>query len=133
VPELLGVSHVSLTVRDLERSERWYADVLGLRRVLLVEEPGHDFVVLLHPSTGTMIGLHTHVANHGERAHEVRTGLDHVGFAVASRADLDAWAAVLEAKGVEHSPVVDASYGHGLSFRDPDNIPLELFCLRAPA
>jgi glyoxylase I family protein len=29
--------------------------------------------------------------------------------------------------GVAHGDIVDASYGCGQSFRDPDNIALELF------
>ncbi len=29
--------------------------------------------------------------------------------------------------GVAHGDIVDASYGSGLSVRDPDNIALELF------
>ena len=33
----------------------------------------------------------------------------------------------LEEMGVPHSGIVDAHYGSGLSFRDPDNIALELF------
>jgi hypothetical protein len=33
----------------------------------------------------------------------------------------------LAALGVDHGCVVDAGYGSGLSFRDPDGIALELF------
>jgi glyoxylase I family protein len=29
--------------------------------------------------------------------------------------------------GIAHGGIVDAHYGSGLSFRDPDNIALELF------
>ena len=36
-------------------------------------------------------------------------------------------AARLDALGVAHGEIVDAGYGSGLSFRDPDNIALELF------
>jgi glyoxylase I family protein len=35
----------------------------------------------------------------------------------------------LDALGVQHGGVVDAPYGSGVSFRDPDNIALELFAL----
>ena len=37
------------------------------------------------------------------------------------------WQARLEGLGIPHGEVVDAHYGSGLSFRDPDNIALELF------
>jgi hypothetical protein len=36
--------------------------------------------------------------------------------------------AICKALGIEHGGIVDAHYGSGLSFRDPDNIALELFC-----
>jgi catechol 2,3-dioxygenase-like lactoylglutathione lyase family enzyme len=124
-----GISHISLTVRDLEVSERWYTELFGLTRLLIEHGDGHDFVVLMHPPTQVIIGLHTHRANAGEECSEFVTGLDHVGFAVGSRTDLESWGELLTERGITHSPIVDAPYGHGLSFRDPDNIPLELFAL----
>jgi catechol 2,3-dioxygenase-like lactoylglutathione lyase family enzyme len=33
MPELTGVSHIGLTVRDAERSAAWYERVLGMRRL----------------------------------------------------------------------------------------------------
>lgn len=124
-----GWSHVALTVRDLGTSERWYADVLGFRR--LFHEPGHDheFVVLVHPATELVVGLHAHAANDGQPCRETNTGLDHVALRVEGRAELEAWLDVLTTKGVLHSPIVDAPYGHVLSFRDPDGIPFELFAM----
>src|SRR5512135_1796565 len=122
-----GFSHVSLTVPDLVRSEEWYSRVLGLVRVL--EQPddgtGHQWVYLVHPTTYIGIGLHTH-ATTNERFSETTTGLDHVSFSVPSRESLDEWASRLDDLGVQHSPVVDVSYGGVLVFRDPDNIQLEL-------
>jgi glyoxylase I family protein len=35
-------------------------------------------------------------------------------------------AAQYDELGVAHGDIVDASYGSGVSFRDPDNIALEL-------
>jgi len=57
-----------------------------------------------------------------------RVGLDHVSFAVASRADLDDAAAKLQARGIEHGEVKElASFGLAiLSFSDPDGVHLEL-------
>jgi catechol-2,3-dioxygenase len=58
---------------------------------------------------------------------ELRTGLDHLAFRCADRGELGAWALRLDALGVAHGDIVDAPYGSGLSFRDPDNIALEFF------
>jgi hypothetical protein len=44
-----------------------------------------------------------------------------------SRDDLEAWKIRLDELGIAHGGIVDADYGSGLSFRDPDNIALEFF------
>jgi len=54
-------------------------------------------------------------------------GLDHVGFGCANRAELESWQARLDELGYAHGGIVDAHYGSGLSFRDPDGIALEFF------
>jgi glyoxylase I family protein len=46
---------------------------------------------------------------------------------VADRAELEKWARRLDELGVAHGDIKDASYGSGLSFRDPDGVALELF------
>ena len=56
-----------------------------------------------------------------------RTGLDHVAFACANRAELEQWQDRLEELGVKHGGIVDAHYGSGLSFKDPDGVALEFF------
>ncbi len=58
---------------------------------------------------------------------ERRPGLDHLAFACASRTELEDWERRLNELGVTNGGVVDAPYGSGLSFRDPDNIALEFF------
>ena len=62
-----------------------------------------------------------------ERFSEFRVGLDHVSFGCADRAELQNWARRLDELGVEHGGIKDASYGSGVSFRDPDGIALEFF------
>ena len=59
---------------------------------------------------------------------ELRPGLDHVRVRLRrTAAELEEWAGKLSSMGISHGGVVDAPYGSGLSFRDPDNIPLEFF------
>jgi glyoxylase I family protein len=84
----------------------------------------------MDPRSGIAIGLHHHQANPGQPFQESRTGLDHISFGVADRADLDAWARWLDELGVEHSGVIDTDNPLPYSvlvFRDPGNIQLELF------
>ena len=134
-PGITGVHHFSVTVRDIEASAAWYQQVFRADRVPMKfphyerEDTGYG-VLLVDPRSGLAIGLHTNTGNDGEEFDEARTGLDHVGFNVAAREELEAWAAWLDEVGVEHSGVRsgDEPFPFAtLVFRDPDNIQLELF------
>lgn len=126
MPDFPALSHVAVTVTDLERSRPWYRRLFDADPVLDEDTgPYHHVVWLLG---GTLFGIHQHQAPSSSAAFdELRPGLDHVAFGCADRAELEAWAGRLDAMGVAHGGVVDAPYGSGLSFRDPDNIALELF------
>jgi glyoxylase I family protein len=128
VPEIEGVSHIALTVTDLDASVAWYERLLGAQRLWEEEQDGHRFVVLFAPPL--VIGLHRFDATPpGDRFDERRVGLDHVSFQVPGRAALEEWARRLDELGIPHSPITEAPYGTVLVFRDPDNIQLELFAL----
>lgn len=133
MPEFTAISHLDLSVSDVEQSADWYVRVLGLTRVRRSDLDNRVMIVLRHDSTGLIVGLNQHHEPSAERFDEHRPGLDHVGFAVAERAELDTWQERLAALGVEHSPVTDAPSGSGsaLVFRDPDNIQLEFWWTRA--
>lgn len=122
MPDLLGVDHVALTVTDLERSEQFYLEVLGMVRLA---DFGHARI-LVHRPTSLVLALVRHDAAEASPFTELHTGLDHLGFGVASRDELVEWQHRLEALGVEHTPIRDMELGHHLNFRDPDNVALEL-------
>lgn len=132
VPALTGVHHLGLTVRDIETSEAWYTQVLGLVRVFVEPHgtgPGYA-VVMTYPGTNLFLGLDHHPAADREMFSPLRTGLDHLALQLTSRSDIDAWVTHLDALGVEHGAVVDSAepVPHALVlFRDPDGIPIELF------
>jgi glyoxylase I family protein len=128
VPQFPSITHVAVTVTDLERSTQWYSELLEAKPVLDEDETTGGFHHTVFPiGGGQLIGLHTHPQSSGDRFDEHRTGLDHVSFGCANRAELETWAAHLDDLGVAHSDIVDAHYGSGLSFRDPDGIALEFF------
>lgn len=131
MPELHAINHVSLTVRDIQASVRWYTDVLGLTELLKDEHPdGAGYgVVLGKPDFSVCVGLHTHDRADRERFSETRTGLDHLSFLAADREELAAWEKRLTDLGVEHSPLNDQGAYAVVVFRDPDNIQLEFIAL----
>ncbi len=122
MPDFAGVDHASLSVTDLDRSERFYTDVLGLLRLA-------DFGtvrILVHRPTSFVLALVRHDAAHGDPFTELHTGLDHLGFAVSSREELVRGSAAWRSLGVEYTPIRDMEFGAHLNFRDPDHIALEL-------
>ncbi len=124
--QLTGVHHFALTVTDVARSTPWYQRVLGLVVLRQVEVAGVSFVTLRSDGGALVLTLYQHPANRREPFNETRTGLDHISFGVASRAELKEWSERLSDNGVDHSPVAEDPFGAVLVFRDPDNIQLEL-------
>ncbi|MEO6468883.1 MAG: VOC family protein [Acidimicrobiia bacterium] len=131
MPDVSGIHHVSVTVTDIEHSVPWYSELLGLTKLMEESHPdGTGYAVVLgKPDWSMCVGLHTHSTNDRERFSESRTGLDHIGFMVSGRAELDAWESKLTELGVEHSPVNDQGGYAVLVFRDPDNIQLEFMSM----
>lgn len=122
------LNHVAVTVSDVEASAPWYRGLFGTDPVL-DEHTDTGFRHLVWAlDNGTLFGIHQHDRPlEGGRFTEFRAGLDHVGFGCADRAELQRWAKRLDELGIEHGDIVDAPYGSGLSFRDPDGIALEFF------
>jgi len=95
---------------------------------VLDEDAGDFYHAVYALENGTLFGVHTHPKpNDQPDFSEFRSGLDHVAFGLPSRSDLEKWEGRLNELGIEHGGIVDAPYGSGLSFRDPDNIALEFF------
>jgi glyoxylase I family protein len=121
-----GVAHVSLTVTDLERSKRWYAELLGWEEMMAGESDGVSFGVGVLPG-GQLLALRQHADGTGDNFDPRRTGLDHLSLDVGSADQLSDWERRFIDLGVSYTPTQDMPYGHVLNFKDPDGIALELF------
>ncbi|WP_207208860.1 VOC family protein [Nocardioides oleivorans] len=117
-----GVDHVSFTVTDLDRSQSFYTSVLDFVPVLDV---GYGRI-LMHPATGFTLSLMKHDGARGGGFTELTTGLDHLGLAAGSRAELEEWERRFDDLGVGYTPIRDMELSFHLNFRDPDDIALEL-------
>lgn len=127
MPTFPTITHVALTVSDLDRSVPWYQALFGSDPVIDEDTGPFRHVVWLLGGQ-TLVGLHQFPDPASTSAfNERNVGLDHLAFACANRAELEDWEKRLNELGVANGGVVDAPYGSGLSFRDPDNIALEFF------
>ncbi len=106
MPTFAGVNHFALSVTDLDRTTRFYTEVLGLLAVL---DFGHGGICL-DRATGFSIGLIRHPGDAPGPYTELQPGLDHLGLTAASRDELVAWEQRFEAMHVTYSP----NPGHGM-------------------
>jgi len=127
-PERIG--HVVIKVRDLERSRKFYTEVLGMQVMKDVPQIGACFL-----------------ANNGRDHHEValfqvgpqaaapkgnEIGLLHFAFRLRSEEELRAAYQEFKAKGVPISFTVNHGVTKSVYFRDPDGYELEVYCDNPP-
>jgi catechol 2,3-dioxygenase-like lactoylglutathione lyase family enzyme len=102
----------------------WYERLFETPPAAIIEESTYRGAVWFEP----LFALHEHQRKlDGDTFDELRIGLDHIAFGCTSREELESWVARLDALGIDHGEIVDAWYGSGLAFRDPDHIQLEFF------
>jgi catechol 2,3-dioxygenase-like lactoylglutathione lyase family enzyme len=127
---LQGVGHVALTVTDVKRSTDFYQRLFDAEIIFSGEDAVGPITVCASPAI--MFGFRTHGSTGAEdRFDPARVGLDHVGFHVDNREQLESWRARLDDQSVTNSGIVEDPNGLHLSFKDPDNIALEFFCMPA--
>jgi catechol 2,3-dioxygenase-like lactoylglutathione lyase family enzyme len=133
---IAGIDHIGLTVADVDRSARWYEDVLGFTAMGRHQEVGErglrKMVFMTCPGLATAFGFVSHPSSGGAAFDETVAGLDHLSFRLADIEELDDWVQRLQHWKVEYSLPADSTLRPGakvLVFRDPDNIQLELYAL----
>ena len=83
-----------------------------------------------HEGLSVRLGLTGHQRGRQLPFDETAIGLDHLAFAVPTRAELSDWERRFAAAGVIYASAAPANSIPGAAvvvFRDPDNIQLELF------
>lgn len=113
---LLGLRHLALRVKDPQASKRFYCECFGMR---VVWEPDPADVYL--SSGPDNLALHqAAVADPG--------ALDHFGFIVDAREEVDRLAAALEARGVvlEARPRDHRDGSRSFYCLDPDGLRIQV-------
>lgn len=123
-----AVHHQTLTVSNLERSEKFYTGLLGFQKVMdlsptrmLLSNGAAIIALTLPPDPGQAI--------QNDVFNENRLGLDHLSFSTSSRQDLEDAVRLFDSEGVSHGEIKDLGPViplYVLAFRDPDNIQIEL-------
>lgn len=119
--------HVAVICSDYERSKAFYTRVLGFEVVSEVWRADRGSYKLdLRVPDGTQIELFSFPSPPPRPSHPEACGLRHLAFEVA---DLDAAIGLLTQHGVVAEPVrTDELTGRRFTFfRDPDDLPLELY------
>jgi catechol 2,3-dioxygenase-like lactoylglutathione lyase family enzyme len=132
---IIGLGHVDLVCRDVERSVAFYRSVLGLGEPAVFEgEHGEAIHYLRFPAHGSgSLGLRQ--ASEEQEFELYAPGLHHLAFAVESRADVDSVHAAVLATGatVLHPPRVWPEYAadyYATFFLDPDGFRIEVATAR---
>jgi catechol 2,3-dioxygenase-like lactoylglutathione lyase family enzyme len=116
-PQLDGIHHVKLPVRDLARSRAWYESRLDYRATLEFVEQGTLMgIAMSHPNGGPDFALRLDPA----RA-EAAAGFDYFAIGVPSKEAIEDLAARLTSLGEPHAGVHFATIGWILpELHDPD-------------
>jgi catechol 2,3-dioxygenase-like lactoylglutathione lyase family enzyme len=114
-----GLDHVAIAVEDVERSRRFYAEVLGFERA---HEEWDVPVVMAANGTGVAIFDRELHPGEGDGPPDVR--ILHIAFRV-DREGFESARGELGERGLEPR-FSDHGIAHSLYFRDPDGHQLEL-------
>lgn len=117
--ETQGLTHLHLFVADLDRSLRFYQEVFGLEELF---RAGPKMIFLRPPNSGDTITLNEMPDKAGQAG-----GLDHFGFRLADKGDLDR--AIIEVEQAGGRLVERGEHAPGNPFayvQDPDGYTIEL-------
>ena len=127
-PDRIG--HVVIKVRDIERSRKFYTDVMGLQLMMQMKRPKMAFF-----------------ASNGRDHHEIacmevgkdakgpewrQVGLVHIAFRLKDEEELRSAYKVLKDNEVPISFTVDHGITKSIYFTDPDGNQLEVYCDNPP-
>jgi catechol 2,3-dioxygenase-like lactoylglutathione lyase family enzyme len=124
-PSVLGISHVSLSVADMDAAARFWTEVMGFET--FVEDSRFRFFI--HRGAHLAVLVRDHESAVTGPFDELRVGLDHLAFAVPDVETLRSWEQRLTTLGVPNSGITETDGGHHLNLRAPDNVALELFVM----
>ncbi len=119
-PLFLGLRHVALSVRDVQKALEFYSKVLGMK---LEWMPDEDNAYL----TSGQDNLALHKLPPGAEPGKVQT-VHHIGFVVKRPENVDQWAERLRGHGISlaQEPKTHRDGARSFYFHDPDGLLIQL-------
>lgn len=122
---IAGMSHVSLTVTDLNAARSFWTEVMGFE--VAIESP--SLVIFVQAQARALIACVTHEAGDQGSFDEHRVGLDHVAFEVDTVEELRTWEARLTERDARVATIVESPFGSHLNLRGPEHLAIELLVM----
>jgi catechol 2,3-dioxygenase len=121
-PKYLG--HVNIFVRNAERSQKWYEDVLGLHTYDL--RPGGAAFMSANKEESHEVAL-VQVGDNAPGPQKGQVGLNHMAWRMESLEDLKELYRRLKEKQVPIERIGDHGVSLGIYFHDPDGNGIEVY------
>ena len=119
-PLFLGIRHVALNVRDVQKSIQFYSGVLGMK-LEWMPDPENAYLT----SGQDNLALHKALAGAEPGTNQL---VHHIGIVVRNPEDVDKWADRLRNLGVSlvQEPKTHRDGARSFYFRDPDGLLIQL-------
>lgn len=123
------IGHVVLKVKNLERSEKFYTEVLGLR---IVDRLGDKMTFFSWEDNHHDLAIYA-VGDDAEDTRRKQVGLFHVAMQIGSYGELQRAYRFLKEKGVPIRGTSDHGVSKSIYLADPDGNEIEIFSDTLPS
>ncbi|MBF8250957.1 MAG: Glyoxalase [Deltaproteobacteria bacterium] len=125
-----GINHLAMATGDMDKTIRFWRDLLGMRLVAGLGQPGYRHYFFEISKTDLIAFFEwSGVKAVTEKVHGMPVKgpfiFDHVSFGVETEDDLWELKDKLSAAGFEVSDVIDHGFIHSIYAYDPNGIPIE--------
>lgn len=125
-----GVNHLAMATGDMDKTIRFWRDLLGMRLVAGLGQPGYRHYFFEISETDLIaffewLGVKSVAKKEHGRPVKGPFVFDHVSFGVEAEDDLWSLKDRLEAAGFPVSDVINHGFIHSIYAHDPNGIPIE--------
>jgi catechol 2,3-dioxygenase-like lactoylglutathione lyase family enzyme len=125
-----GINHLAMATGDMDKTIRFWRDLLGMRLVAGLGQPGYRHYFFEISETDLIAffewaGVKPVAEKEHGRPVKGPFIFDHVSFGVETEEDLWSLKDKLEAAGFSVSDVIDHGFIHSIYAYDPNGIPIE--------